>query len=321
MRRRWWRSRGILPASIRIETLELSESEILEDLAFAAGTSGFRIHFVLVPYDSGHRQSRMGAGPEHLLLGYGLARILSEDKHGVTVGAVELPLDSWTTEIGTAFELMRRVPAAIAAEPRRFPVLLAGNCITTLGALASHPPGTGLVWFDAHADFNTPDTTTTGFLDGTALSAITGGSWRQLALTVPGFRPIPEENVCVVGARDLDPMEQRLLSASGMTTVSAAEIRSALPAAIAALAKNVDRVHLHVDLDVLDAAVARANAYAVGGGLTVEDIEFALSLIGEALPIAGMTISAYDPSVDTDGRAAAAATRIVRAGVRAAHRA
>ena len=276
------------------------------------------VQLLVVPYDSGHRGERMGAGPERLVQ-RGIGGALVADDHRVTTTLIEVPGGSWTSEIATAFELMRRVADAIKKAKTRLPVILAGNCITTIGALATYPTSrTGIVWFDAHADFNTPDTTASGFLDGTALSTVTGGSWRQLALGVPGFRPIPEENVCVVGARDLDPMERRLLSASGVTTVTAAEIRSALPAAMEGLRKNVDRVHVHIDLDVLDASVARANTYAVGGGLTIEDLEFAVSSIGRALPIAGITLSAYDPAGDADGLAADAAVSVLRASVKAA---
>ncbi len=276
------------------------------------------VQLLVVPYDSGHRGARMGAGPERLLAA-GIDRAIAADGHRVSVTLVELPPDSWTSETGTAFELMRRVATEIGAAKKSLPVILAGNCITSLGALAAYPPRrTGVVWFDAHADFNTPDTTTSGFLDGTALSAITGGAWRQLALTVPGFKPIPEENVCVVGARDLDPMEKRQLTASGITTVAGSDVRSKLPEAMAAIAKNVDRVHLHVDLDVLDANVARANSYAVAGGLTIEEMEFAISTIADAIPIAGVTLSAYDPAGDTGDRAAKAAIALVRAVVRAA---
>jgi arginase len=278
------------------------------------------VHLLVVPYDSGHRGDRMGAGPERLIE-CGIDRELSADNHRVSTTLIDLADSAWTAEIATAFELMRRVADAINTAKTGLPVVLAGNCITTIGALATYPASrTGIVWFDAHADFNTPDTTASGFLDGTALSTITGGAWRQLALSVPGFRPIPEENVCVVGARDLDPMEKRLLSASGVTSVRVAELRATLPAAIDGLRRNADRAHVHIDLDVLDAAVASANTYAVGGGLTVEDLEFAVSTIGRALPIAGVTLSAYDPAGDADGRAAKAAIRAVRAAVKAAQR-
>ena len=273
------------------------------------------VQLLVVPYDSGQRGARMGAGPERLLEA-GIEQTLTDQGHRVQTTLIALPPESWTSEIGTGFELMRRVSAAITARPGSMPVILAGNCINTVGAVASRSPSpTGVVWFDAHADFNTPDTTTSGFLDGTALSTIVGRSWRELALTVPGFRPLPEEFVCVVGARDLDPLERRLLSESRVALVGAAEIRSALPAATASLARRVPSTHVHIDLDVLDTSVARANSYAVGGGLDLETMEFALSLIGQDLQITGMTLSAYDPAEDSDGRAAGAAIRLVSAAV------
>ncbi|HEU4747265.1 MAG TPA: arginase family protein [Gemmatimonadaceae bacterium] len=279
------------------------------------------LHLLVVPYDSGHRGARMGAGPERLLAS-GLESALAALGQRVRLTRIELPSDAWSSEIGTTFELIRRVAAAIAADDGDLPIILAGNCITSLGALASYPSfRTGIVWFDAHGDFNTPDTTTSGFLDGTALSTITGGSWRRLALTVPGFRPLPEESVCVVGARDLDPVEKRALRGSGITLVAATEIGSAMQHALESIAGHADRVHVHIDLDVLDAGTARANTYAVGGGVTVDQMETALSMIGRALPIAGITLSAYDPAADTDGNAAMAAIRLLTAAVRAAQRA
>ena len=279
-----------------------------------------KLRLLVVPYDSGHRGARMGAGPERLLE-LGIESALSSDGHEIQTTIVALPENAWTSEIGTAFELMRRVAGAIATSKESLPIILAGNCITTIGALATYPAArTGIVWFDAHGDFNTPDTTTSGFLDGTALSTITGGSWRQLALSVPGFKPVAEDNVCIVGARDLDPTEKRQLRSSGITTIQAGELASGLRSAIESIAKRVQGLHVHIDLDVLDASVARANTYAVSGGLTVEELESALSTIGGAVPIAGITLSAYDPAADTDGSAGRAAIRIVCAAARAAQR-
>lgn len=79
-------------------------------------------------------------------------------------------------------------------------------------------------------------------------------------------------------------------------------------------------MYVHIDLDVLDAGVATANSYAVTGGLTVEEVELALSVIGSSFEIAGITLSAYDPAADVDGRAAAAAIRLVTHGAGVAGR-
>ena len=104
---------------------------------------------------------------------------------------------------------------------------------------------------------------------------------------------------------------------SGVSLVGAADIRSRLAPAIEAVAGHVDRIHVHIDLDVLNVSVARANSFAAGGGLTLEDVEFALALIGRRIPIAGISVSAYDPAGDNDGRAASSAIRLVSAAVRA----
>jgi arginase len=276
------------------------------------------VQLLIVPYDSGHRGARMGAGPDRLVES-GVESALAESGCQVAVTLIELDSAQWTAEISTAFELIRRVAMAITASPSALPVILCGNCITTLGAVAAHSASpVGIVWFDAHGDLNSPDTTTSGFLDGTALSTITGQSWRELARGVPGFHPVADDRVVLVGARDLDQAEKKILASSRVTLVPRAGLRSDLPVAIQSLAGRVDRVHVHIDLDVLDAAVARANSYAVGGGLTLEDMEFALTTIGRRLPIAGVTLSAYDPAGDTDGRAARAAIRLISAALDAA---
>jgi len=83
----------------------------------------------------------------------------------------------------------------------------------------------------------------------------------------------------------------------------------------------VQEIYVHLDLDVLDVEVATANKYAVADGLSIEDVEYALSRIGTELAIAGLTLSAYDPSADTDGAAATAAIRLICAAARFASRA
>jgi arginase family enzyme len=78
-------------------------------------------------------------------------------------------------------------------------------------------------------------------------------------------------------------------------------------------------MYVHLDLDVLDADVAAANKFAVSGGLTIDDIEFALSEIARTFRIVGITLSAYDPTADTKGAAARAAIRLICAGAGLAH--
>jgi arginase len=219
---------------------------------------------------------------------------------------------------------MRMLSAAVhgSREAGRFPIVLAGNCSTAVGTLAGLGAGsTGVAWFDAHGDFNTPETTRSGFLDGNAVAIITGRCWTQLAATVPDFSPIPDDRVCLIGTRDLDPLEGALLGASNVSIIAPNQIRSVLPGALQSIRDRVDGIYVHLDLDVLDSAVAAANSYALSGGLTLEDLDDALAQIAGEFRIAGVTLSAYDPAIDTSGHAAQAAIRLICTAARVAQRA
>jgi arginase len=280
------------------------------------------IQLLLVPYDSGNRGVRMGAGPEKLLEA-GLEQTLRDAGHTVHTRVAELSPDSWHAEIQTSFELMRMLSAAVreARELGRFPIVLAGNCNTAVGTLAGlGAHSTGVAWFDAHGDFNTPETTRSGFLDGTAVAIITGRCWTQLSATIPGFTPIPDDRVCLIGTRDLDSLEGALLDESGVQIIEPKQIRVALPCTLESMRKRVESIYVHLDLDVLDSAVAAANSYALSGGLTLEDLDFALALIASEFRIAGVTLSAYEPTVDTSGHAAHAAIQLITTAARLADR-
>jgi arginase len=280
------------------------------------------IQLLAVPYDSGNRGMRMGAGPERLL-DAGLERALRENGHTVHTRIAELTAD-WQAEIQTSFELMRMLSGAVreAQESGRFPIVLAGNCNTAVGTLAGlGARSTGVAWFDAHGDFNTPETTRSGFLDGTAVAIITGRCWTQLAATIPEFSPIPDDRVCLIGTRDLDSLESALLDESSVDIVVPRQLRSSLPRVLEKIRERVDSIYVHLDLDVLDSSVAAANSYAISGGLTLEDLEDALAQIAARFRIAGLTLSAYDPAVDTSGHAAQAAIRLICTAARVAERA
>ena len=278
------------------------------------------IQLLVVPYDSGNRGARMGAGPERLL-DVGLERALRDEGHTVRTRIAELTPGSWHAEIQTSFELMRMLSIAVgeAQEAGRFPIVLAGNCSTAVGTIAGlGPNSTGVVWFDAHADFNTPETTSSGFLDGTAVAIITGRCWTQLAATIPGFTPVSDERVCLIGTRDVDSLEGALMDESAVEVVEPRHLRSALPRTLKSIREHVDTLYVHLDLDVLDSAVATANSYALSGGLTLEDVEYALSEIARMFRIGAVTLSAYDPESDTSDRAALAAIRLVSCAARVA---
>jgi arginase family enzyme len=123
--------------------------------------------------------------------------------------------------------------------------------------------------------------------------------------------PIADDRVCLIGTRDLDPLERDLLEASLVEVVGPMNLRRTLGAALDKIRERVEDMYVHLDLDVLDAAVARANSYALTGGLSLEDVEYSLSEICERFRTAGITLSAYDPAAGPDGVAAGAAIRLL----------
>jgi arginase len=277
-----------------------------------------RVHVIAVPFDTARRGWRIGAGPEHLLSN-GLADRVRRLGHDVTAVIVE-PGRPDPAEIATAFDLMARVAEQVrsAVDRGAFPLVLSGNCSTAIGTLSGlAPKDRAVLWFDAHGDANTPDTTTTGFLDGTGLAAVMGWCWNGMTRQIPGFTPVDPDSVLLIGARDLDPDEASLLDRGRVCRLMPEDVGTdRLSAALSALPDAA--AYVHCDLDVLDPSVGRANPFLVPGGLSRLSLQNAIDAIGRRMPIAAAAVTAYAPEYDEDGRMCRAALQIVDAIVAAA---
>jgi arginase len=262
------------------------------------------IQIIQVPYDSGHEAVRTGKGPA-CLIDNGLESRLSDMGHGVHVSGVKSMLDL-PTENGTTFDTMRLLTGQVRSAVRqdRFPLVLAGNCNSCVGALGGLDGGSpGIIWFDAHGDFNTPETTTSGFLDGMGLAMANGRCWSALMQTIPGFRPVADDCIVHVGSRDLDPQEKTMFDAAGIPLVLAeagddSALLTDLNGALARLRTHVNSVYLHIDVDVLDGGLGKPNHLAVPGGMHLQLVEAAIDAIGAQMRIAACTVASYDPKFD-----------------------
>src|SRR5687767_12781412 len=165
-----------------------------------------------VPYDSGHKGLRMGAGPSCL-------RELFPQAPAEEIN----PRREFSAEISTAFDLYG-VLAGRIAESRGLPVVLAGNCGACVGTAA----GVGVedlavIWFDANGDYMTPDTTTSGFLDGMGMAILTGRCFTRLAASIPGFSPVAPSRTLHVGGRDWSDGELDTLRSDGVSVIAPGE--------------------------------------------------------------------------------------------------
>jgi arginase len=277
-----------------------------------------KLQVILVPYDSGNRSLRMGRGPEHLI-DHGLPQELQAEGHEVSVETIEAPME-FRAEVQTQFALYRSLATQVdsAKQSDRFPLVLSGNCGATVGVIAgTRTNRLSVLWFDAHGEFNTPETTTSGFLDGMGLAIATGHCWKKLALSLPGFRPISGRNILHLGGRDFDDGEREGLEQEGVTVLDAASVeqtgmRAALESVMPQLLRHVDEAHLHIDLDALNPKETPANGWLTEGGLSVDDLSQAIRYIKENLKVTSATVASYDPTYDPEGKTLQASFKLIK---------
>jgi len=162
----------------------------------------------------------------------------------------------------------------------------------------------GVVWLDAHGDFETDETTTSGFFDGFALAMLTGQGWTAMRR---GLTVVPPHRVVHVGGRDFNPGERERMVAAGVTVV-----RDDAAEGVGELSHRTSAVYLHVDLDVLDPSEGIANEYAAPGGLSADDLRAIVELVYTSFDARVVALTAYDPRCDAERRSPRVAASLVR---------
>ena len=187
--------------------------------------------------------------------------------------AAELPGGDVWERLGALYSLVGRAVAAAAGSGAHPVVVISGDCTTALGTVAGLQRAgadPGIVWFDAHGDVQTLETTTSGYLGGLPLRLLTGYRPELIAARL-GLRPVPEQRVVLVGARDLDPPEVTYLAAA---PVRRAEVTGLRPADL-----PDGPLYVHLDLDVADPAAVPGLRYPAPGGPGPEQVTDALRLL------------------------------------------
>lgn len=183
--------------------------------------------------------------------------------------------------------------AAIEAHADRMPIILAGDCTSAVGAmkgLARHKPI--IVWYDAHGDFNTPDTTPSGFLGGMPLAMLVGRGDLWLMDGI-GLKPTPETDVILTDGRDLDTLEALAVRDSAIKHLPHLRgLSSHLPP---------DRqIYVHLDLDVVDSGELPGLLYPVGRGPSVADVAESLRHVAATGRVAGLLVTLWKDQLASD---------------------
>jgi arginase len=200
---------------------------------------------------------------------------------------------------GCLLEAGGQVDDALAAG--RVPVIAAADCsisVTTLPAALRHRPDAMVLWLDAHGDYNTPDTSGSGYLGGMCLAGACGEWDAGLGDTITA------ERVVLAGVRDLDAGERQLLERSDATVIGASVVET-----LVAVKNALDGApaFIHLDLDVLDPEEFPAS-FPAPGGLSSDKLYDLMEAVAEDSELVGVEITAFEAPEDEDDRADMAET-------------
>jgi arginase len=270
-----------------------------------------QVRLIVVPYHAGEQNVRVGAGPTRLM-DDGLEGALRQAGLRIAVRLVG-PVDGFEGEIGRTFELKRRISAEVreARDTGAFPLIVAGNCNSEVGVWSGiGASSAGLVWFDAHPDFDTPDEHRSGYFDGMGVATLAGHCWRNLSRTIPGFRPFDLGRLLYCGIRDFEPGQREKVEAAKIGAVfgseeSGTDYVGEFQAALARI--SFKEALIHLDVDCLDTKVGLANEYAAPGGLSVQELYTCLESSCLAARPLSLTIASFNPAMEGSEQISAAA--------------
>ena len=220
--------------------------------------------------------------------------------------------------------------AGIVAQNERdgyFTVGLLATCPSMPGLVAglqhSGPPNEalkiGMLWLDAHPDFNTPETTRSGSLGGMPVAVATGRALHRMRLDATLEPPLPDIHVVMGGVRLTDPLEQHLLDESRIEQLSVDDLRNRTPAVwaqIDRLNRLTDKIYVHIDMDVLDPREVMGHGNKVPNGPSSQQLAALFEEIFKRYPKASGIGFATIPAQDEGGLSIAAVNRMIEGAVR-----
>lgn len=279
-----------------------------------------RIGILGVPMDLGQGRRGVDMGPSALRYGR-LHEVLEGLGHQVfDYGDVDVPVaESLRHKFGDGglvyLEAIRKacletIQTLTSMPAETFPIVLGGDHSIAMGSVtgASRQQRVGVIWVDAHADFNTPQTSPSGNIHGMPLAHLCGiGDPRLVNLGWEGAKVRPED-VVLVGIRSLDPGEIRLLRERGVTVYTMKEVdMQGIPQvaeAITAKFKGFSRVHVSLDADVLDPEIAPGVGTPVPGGLTYREAHLLMELLADSGIVTSLDLVEVNPILDIANRTA-----------------
>jgi len=291
-----------------------------------------KIRIIELPIDFGSSRRGSDMGPSAMRLA-GLTETLSALGHecGGIFPGIPVPAMEFAEEGNPSAKFLSPIIAAcekLAAETERaldegcFPLILGGDHSISIGSLSGLGAfykkknlRWGCLWVDAHGDFNTPDTTLSGNIHGMILAAACGYGLSELRNLHGNFTKLDPANTALIGVRDLDAKEKILMREAGLTVLTMTDvdrlgIAESCRRLVGFFKGKVDRLHVSVDMDALDPAVAPGVGIPLSGGFSHREV----LLLAEELSASGLVASAdiveVNPVLDLRNQTARMAVEI-----------
>ena len=219
----------------------------------------------------------------------------------------------------------RRLSEAVekAAAAGQFPLVLGGDHSIAVGSISGmahhlHKQGKkmGVIWIDAHADMNTPDTSPSGNVHGMPLACLVGRGPEELTGLFGWAPKIDPRNVVLIGLRDVDAGERSLIRELGiraftMRDVDERGLRSIMDEAVATATRGTEGFHLSYDMDSVDPQEAPGVGTPVKGGFTYREAHLSMEMICDSGKLLGLDVVEVNPVIDEKNRTAALAVELI----------
>ncbi len=287
-----------------------------------------QIDIIGVPIDLGADRRGVDMGPSAIRYAHLQQKLEALGYIVADTGNIEVPIaetcsvtDPKLKYIDCIVPMARRAAGAVATslQAGHFPVVLGGDHSLSLGSIrgAARVKSLGLIWVDAHADFNTDGTTPSGNIHGMPLAALCGLGDKRLTNLWDETRPaVDPRRVAIMGARDLDPGEKVNLREAGVLVMGMEQIDrigmvAAIEKAVERVSREVEGIYLSFDMDVMDPRHAPGVGTPVAAGLTQREAHVACELIGETGKLIGMDIVEVNPILDVQNQTGSLAVEFV----------
>ncbi|HSI65861.1 MAG TPA: arginase [Planococcus sp. (in: firmicutes)] len=288
------------------------------------------ISIIGVPMDHGQNRRGVDMGPSAIRYAGVVNRIENlghsvKDEGDIQIGHADGSVDENTNlrnlkAITDATEALGEKVHEVA-EAGNFPLVLGGDhsiAIGTLAGISERHDNLGVIWYDAHADMNTSDTSPSGNIHGMPLAASFGHGHEKLT-NIRGYSPkVKPENIVIIGARSVDPGERELIKERGIKVYSMHEIdkmgmNAVIEDSIRYLKeeRKTDAVHLSLDLDGIDPMYTPGVGTPVPGGISYRESHLAMEMLFDAGLITSAEFVEVNPILDEKNRTADVAVALI----------